>query len=95
MLNEILKWWLDPWNFLSGVMSAIALCGTFLNAERNKVGFVFWLISNLYFSIRFYVIGEYAQSVLFLVYFILAIKGIFVWTKKENSEAAPSEKAEA
>ena len=46
-------------------------------------------------SVRFYVIGEYAQSVLFFVYFILAIKGIFVWTEKENSEAAPSEKVEA
>lgn len=74
------------WTILSIVMSAIALAGTILNAERNIYGFIFWLISNLYMSIRFFYIGEYAQSVLFLVYFLLAIRGIYAWTKKENAE---------
>lgn len=90
MLNDILKWWMDPWNFLSGVMSGIALCGTLLNAERNKIGFAFWLVSNLYMAVRFFVIGEYAQSILFFVYFILAIRGIFAWTKKESNDANKS-----
>lgn len=52
---------------------------------RNKYGFVFWLISNLYMTVRFAVIGEYAQMVLFFVYFLLAIRGIIAWTKKEKS----------
>ena len=37
--------------------------------------------------VRFFKIGEYAQSVLFFIYFLLAIKGAFVWTKKEQNEA--------
>ena len=41
--------------------------------------------------VRFFKIGEYAQSVLFLIYFLLAIKGVFVWTKKEKNEAQFSE----
>lgn len=73
------------WTILNIVMSVIALAGTILNAERNIYGFLFWLVSNLYMTIRFVYIGEYAQSVLFLIYFILAIRGIFAWTKK-NSE---------
>ncbi|MGN1043561.1 MAG: nicotinamide mononucleotide transporter [Acutalibacteraceae bacterium] len=90
--NSVVAWWCDPWNFLSGVMSVIALAGTLMNAERNKWGFIFWLCSNLYMSVRFFVIGEYAQGVLFFVYFILAIRGIYSWTKKEKSSAESEKK---
>lgn len=71
------------WTVLSWIMSAIALLGTIWNAEKNKYGFVFWLISNLYMTIRFFVIGEYAQMTLFFIYFLLAIRGLIVWSKKE------------
>lgn len=70
------------WNVLSWIMSAIALGGTILNAEKNIYGFLFWLVSNLYMTIRFFVIGEYAQMTLFFIYFILALRGIAVWSKK-------------
>lgn len=70
------------WSILSWVMSAIALAGTILNAEKNIYGFLFWLVSNLYMTIRFLVIGEYAQMTLFFIYFILAIRGIAVWQRK-------------
>lgn len=73
------------WTSLSWVMSAVALAGTVLNAERNVYGFVFWLVSNLYMTIRFFYIGEYAQAVLFFVYTVLAIRGIISWTQKERS----------
>lgn len=84
--NAVILWWCEPWNLLSGIMSIIALIGTFMNAERNKIGFIFWLVSNLYMAVRFFIIAEYAQAILFLIYFILAIKGLFVWTKKESSD---------
>lgn len=71
------------WTMLSWVMSALALIGTILNAEKNIYGFVFWLMSNLYMTIRFFYIGEYAQSVLFFIYFILAIRGIIAWNAKK------------
>lgn len=93
--NSFIVWISDPWNLLSAVMSLIGLIGTITNAERNKVGFVFWLISNLYMSIRFFVIGEYAQSGLFLAYFILAIRGIFSWKKQEDADKKAIENAKA
>lgn len=73
------------WGVLSWVMSAVALTGTIINAEKNKFGFVFWMVSNLYMTIRFAVIGEYAQMTLFFIYFLLAIRGIVVWTKKKEA----------
>ena len=88
MFNSVISWLSNPWNLLSGLMSLIAFIGTIMNAERNKWGFAFWLISNLYMSIRFFVIGEYFQSLLFFAYFILAIRGIFSWAKKETREKA-------
>lgn len=95
-MNEMSGWFSTPanlefvWTVLSWIMSAIALAGTLMNAERNKWGFAFWLVSNLYMSIRFFVIGEFAQSALFFVYFLLAIRGIFSWTKKEKEDEKKS-----
>ncbi len=94
-LNAVIAWWCEPWNLLSGIMSAVALAGTLMNAERNKWGFAFWLVSNLYFSIRFFTIGEYAQSALFFAYFVLAIRGVFAWVKKEEEDKKAVEKAAA
>ena len=72
------------WQVLSWIMCAVALTGTIINAERNKYGFAFWVVSNLYMVIRFAVIDEFAQMTLFFVYFLLAIRGIYSWTKKEK-----------
>lgn len=82
----------EIWNILSWVMSGIALLGTIWNAERNKYGFIFWLVSNLYMTIRFAYIGEYAQMCLFFIYFLLAIRGIVAWSKKDRAEKADVEK---
>lgn len=93
--SSFIVWVSDPWNLLSILMSAIAFAGTVMNAERNKWGFAFWLVSNLYMSIRFFTIGEYAQSALFFAYFVLAIRGVFAWTKKEEKDKKAVEKAAA
>lgn len=74
------------WIVLSWIMSAVALIGTIINAEKNKYGFVFWMVSNLYMTIRFAVIGEFAQMTLFFIYFLLAIRGIFVWSRKKGGK---------
>ncbi len=93
--SSFMVWVSDPWNFLSILMSAIAFAGTIMNAERNKWGFAFWLVSNLYMSIRFFTIGEYAQSALFFAYFVLAIRGVFAWTQKEEKDKKAVEEAAA
>lgn len=74
------------WHILSCIMSIIAFAGTVINAERSKAGFLFWLVSNAYFSIRFFYIGEYSQGILFALYFLWAIRGSYVWRNKEIKE---------
>lgn len=74
------------WDVLSWFFAGVGLIGTCMNAERNKYGFIFWMFSNAYMVIRFLVIGEYAQMVLFFAYFVMAVRGIYSWIKKENQE---------
>ena len=84
--SSVILWLCNPRNALAVIMTGIALAGTLMNAERNKWGFACWLISNMYMCINFFILGAYAESVLFFVYFLLAIRGVFVWTKKEKNE---------
>lgn len=67
-------------------MSFVALIGTIINAERNRWGFAFWAVSNAYMTVRFFVIGEYAQSTLFFIYLILAFRGLISWKIREKSD---------
>lgn len=83
-MYKLLFWGLDAWNILNTLMSIVALIGTVWNAQRDKYGFLFWIISNLYMVIRFAYIKEYPQMVLFFIYFILAVYGFINWIKKEQ-----------
>lgn len=93
--SAVITWWCDPWHILSAAMSLIALLGTIWNAERNKWGFAFWLVSNLYMSINFFNMGSYAESTLFFIYFLLAIRGVYVWIRKEAQDRKAVEQAAA
>lgn len=74
------------YGILAWGMSGVALIGTILNSEMNKWGQAFWLTSNLYMCVTDWQAGLHAQSVLFFVYFLLAIRGMYTWTKKEKKE---------
>ncbi len=67
-------------------MSIIALIGTIINARANKWGFVLWTISNLYMAYINYRAGLYAIGTLFVIYFLLAIYGLYNWSKKEEKK---------
>jgi nicotinamide riboside transporter PnuC len=66
------------------LISLLALTGTILNAEKRRAGFYLWLITNLFWFIYDFKIGAYAQSALFFAYFLLAIRGLIVWKRKEG-----------
>lgn len=63
-------------------MTFLALTGTILNAKKNKIGFQFWMISNLFFCLHNLFIEQYPQSALFGIYWILAIYGYYNWSEK-------------
>lgn len=74
--------------WLNWAMSAIALTGTILNSRRNKFGFICWTLSNLWMAITSIYAGLIPQGILFFIYLLLAIYGIFKWTKLESGKNA-------
>lgn len=69
---------------LTWIISFLALVGTILNSNRNKYGFILWFFTNLFWVIVDYNSGLYAQAALFFAYTILAVKGMWTWSKKEK-----------
>jgi nicotinamide riboside transporter PnuC len=63
----------------SWIFVVIALYGTYLNSNQDKRGFYFWTVSNIAFSLINLENGQLAQSVLFFVYTILAVRGLLMW----------------
>lgn len=62
---------------MNWLIVVIALIGIVLNVRRRWQGFLFWLISNGWWFWHNLVIGEYAQAVLFFVFWILSVYGIY------------------
>lgn len=70
---------------MSWLLVAIALKGTVMNVRRMRLGFVFWAVSNLGLSWVNAAIGEWAQSILFAIYFTLAVIGWLAWGDKTHT----------
>jgi hypothetical protein len=63
----------------SWIFVAIALYGTYLNTNQDKRGFYFWILSNSAFTIINMNNEMWSQAFLFLVYTILAVRGLVKW----------------
>jgi len=67
---------------MNWIIVAIALAGVVLNVRRRWEGFLLWLISNGWWFQHNLVIGEYHQAVLFGVFWLLSVYGIYSWKRK-------------
>ena len=62
-------------------VTALSIFGTVLNIKKVKYCFAIWAVTNGFWAVYDFVIGAYAQSALFAVYFCLALWGIWEWQK--------------
>jgi nicotinamide riboside transporter PnuC len=69
---------------MSYVIAVLSLIGVILNIKKIKYGFVVWIFTNAYWCIHDFSSGQYAQSGLFFVYFILAVWGVIEWSKGDS-----------
>ena len=65
-------------------ITIFSLIGVVLNIYKKKSCFIIWAFTNFAWMIIDWTYGLYAQSVLFLIYFILAIWGLYKWKKDET-----------
>ena len=63
----------------------IAITGVVLNVRRKWQCFLFWGVSNLWWLIHNICIGEYAQAVLFGVFFLLCLYGAIEWESRAKA----------
>jgi hypothetical protein len=68
------------WTFL---ITIAAIVGVIANIKKKKWCFIIWIFTNAAWCVYDYSIGAYWQSVLFLVYFLLAIWGLIEWCRGE------------
>jgi len=69
LVVEIFYW-------LTALLSVI---GVILNIQKNHLCFVIWSVTNFTWMVIDLNEGIYAQGILFLVYFILALWGLYKW----------------
>lgn len=70
---------------MNWIIVVIALAGVVLNVRRRWECFLFWLVSNAWWCGHNLIIGEYHQAVLFGVFGILSVYGIYNWKRKGSN----------
>lgn len=66
------------------LLVGLSLWGTWLNIQKNVVGWVIWLIANIGWIISFSCRGMYPEAFLYTVFAGLAVWGIIQWSRPEN-----------
>lgn len=66
-------------DLLSWIIAIFSLAGVILNTHKNKWCFVIWIFTNGFWCVFDLCKGLYSQSLLFFIYFCLAIYGFFKW----------------
>lgn len=65
------------------------MIGTILNVKRDWRGFIFWAAANVGWIVIDFRAGLYAQSLMFGVFLVLALWGIYDW-KRASGRISPS-----
>jgi nicotinamide riboside transporter PnuC len=64
------------------ILTILALLGVVLNIKKNIWCFYIWLVTNASWAVIDFHKGIPAQGVLFSIYALLAVYGIYEWKKK-------------
>lgn len=66
---------------MTWAVTVLALVGLYLNVKGRWQGFLLWIFSNAFWCVHNAHIEQWAQSVLFGVFFIISAVGIWQWRK--------------
>jgi nicotinamide riboside transporter PnuC len=75
---------MNLFNILTFILTILALIGVILNIKKNSFCFVIWVFTNVSWSIVDFYKGIPLQGILFAVYTLLSVYGIFQWRKNER-----------
>lgn len=69
---------------ISWIMTGLTIVGTVLNSFQKKAGFIFWLISNLFWTYINVQSGLYAQAAVYVFNSVMCLVGIVQWKKRDR-----------
>jgi len=72
---------------MTWIITILSIIGVILNIYKNKYCFMIWAVTNFAWMVIDYRAGLYSQSLLFAVYFLLAIYGLWKWIEDAKLEA--------
>lgn len=67
---------------LSWILLAFSIWGVILNNYKDKRCFIVWLFTNGFWALYFFSYGLYAPMTQQLIFFVLAIHGLWEWKKE-------------
>ena len=73
-------------NILCYTVAGLGILALYLNVKKNYISWVIWIVVDLFWMLRNLIIGEHAQSILYFVYFLFAVYGIYAWKIKRESK---------
>jgi hypothetical protein len=71
-------------NIFTGILTLLALLGVVLNIKKKIVCFYIWFFTNLSWAVVDFYKGIPMQGILFSIYTLLAVYGVFEWRKGEK-----------
>lgn len=68
------------------LLTVLALIGVILNIKKDIRCFYIWTFTNASWAMVDFYVGIYAQGILFTVYTVLALYGIYSWRNSNVSQ---------
>jgi nicotinamide riboside transporter PnuC len=71
---------------LMWIVTGIAIIGNIFIIKMNKIGYIFWIVSNISMAIYNIYKLQYAQGALFIFYIVMSVIGYISWNGKEKDK---------
>lgn len=68
------------------ILTILSLTGVVANIYKKRWCFIVWAVTNFSWMIVDYRRGIKAQAALFAIYFLLALWGLYKWTKDNKTK---------
>lgn len=78
-------------NPTSGILAILSLIGVALNVRLDRRCFYFWGAANAGWVLHFHLLGQYAETVLFAVFFATSALGLYEWRRRKIGKPDMSE----
>lgn len=70
---------IDYWTLGSWIASLVSITAYMMLIAKRRICFTLWIISNGFFIIHNFALGEYTYVILWIAYIALSMYGLLTW----------------